>query len=313
MKSKTPNKKATPTLAPDLMANTFTGTMCSFCCDVILSELCAVLAPLNNFTNDCSGDPMSPLRPIIVSVATTQSPVNVNPTDYTTGAGATMRPITIQPQILSVPYAITATELNQGYKLESLVRVNAQKLGLAIWDIVLPYIKNDATTPAVPPNKFPSTNKVVKTLASFGPNDIGTLYGLIKCGPKHLILSSEAIGKMMYVTGGCCFPLTGGSGGASAFGFSSITEHSSWALAEPNIYGFAYCPGAIVIASGVPLIGPACTGVIDTSTVTLPGLGLTVQVNTWCDPSKRGVFQSLDIVFGANFGIACQGATLVTA
>lgn len=296
------------------MANTFTGTMCSFCCDVALSELCVVLAPLNNFTNDCSGDPASPLRPIIVPVATTQSTVNVNPADYSANAGATMRPITIQPKILSVPYAITSQEANQGYRLESLVKINAQKLGVAIWDEVLPYIKNDAAGPGTPPTKFPLGNKVVKTLATFTPADIGTLYGLLKCGPKHLILSPEAMGKLLYVAGGCCFPMsTTGGGGAAAFGFSSITEHSSWALAEPNIYGFAYCPGAIVIASGVPVIGPACTGAIDTRTITLPGIGLTVQVNTWCDVNKRTVMQSLDIVFGANFGIACQGATLVTA
>ncbi len=296
------------------MANTFNPeTLCNFCCDVALTETCQILAPLTNFANDCSGDPAEPLRPIIVPVVTAGASVQVNPTNYANGAASSARGITVTPEILSIPYEITHKELNQGYRLESLVRAHAQKLGAAIWGKVLPLIVNDATTPATPPNKFPSGNKVVKALASFTPADIGTLYGKLACSPKHLILSPDAMGKLLYVSGGCCFPMSGSGGGPAAFGFASISEQNLWTGGEPNLYGFAFCPGAIVIASGIPATSPVCSGIMDQRTFTLPGIGLTVQMTTWCDVNGRKIVQSLDIVFGAAFGIACQGVTLVSA
>lgn len=295
------------------MANTFNPeTLCNYCCTVVLNTLCQILAPLNNFANDCSGDPLSPTRPVIVPVATTTSAVQVvnASTNFATGAGATMRGISIIPEHLTIPYSISQFELNQGYRIEQLVRINSEKLAAAIWGKVLPIIVNDATTPAVPPNKFPSGNKVVQAVASFTPATVGDIYGKLLCAPKHLILDPVAVAKLMFVAGGCCQPLGTGVGG---LGFASISEQSVWTGGQPNLYGFGFCRDAIAIVSGIPATAPACAGALDQRTVTLPGIGMTVQINTWCDLSTRSVIQTQDIVFGAAMGVPCQGVTLLSA
>jgi|GEM_PF-3778386 len=295
------------------MANVFNSeTLCNYCCEVVLNTLCQILGPLDKFASDCSGDPMAPTRPIVVPVATTTSAVQVvtQTTNFTTGAAAAMRGITIVPEHLSIPYSISQFELNQGYRIEQLVRINTEKLAAAIWGKVLPIIVNDATTPAVPPNKFPSGNKVVQALAGFTPATVGDMYGKLLCGPKHLLLDPPAVAKLMFVAGGCCQPLGTGVGG---MGFASISEHSLWTGGQPNLYGFAFCRDAIVIASGIPATAPACAGLLDQRTVTIPGLGLTVQINTWCDLNTRNVIQTQDIVFGAALGVPCQGVTLLSA
>jgi hypothetical protein len=295
------------------MANTFNAeTLCNYCCQVALNTVCQILAPLNNFANDCSGDPMAPLRPVIVPVVTTTSAVQtIGATpNFSTGAAGAMRGITIVPEHLSIPYSISSKELNQGYRLEQLVSANAQKFAAAIWSKVLALIVNDATTPAVPPVAFPSGNKVIQAIATFGPSAVGDIYGKLLCGPKHLILDPVAVAKLMYVPGGCCQPLASGVGG---LGFASISEHSLWTGGQPNLYGFGYCREAIVIVSGIPAASPACADMLDQRTITLPGIGLTIQVNTWCDLNSRSVIQTLDIVFGAALGVPCQGVTLLSA
>jgi hypothetical protein len=293
------------------MPNTFNAeTLCNQCCDVALTQLCQLLGPLDKFANDCSPDPMSPSRPIVIPVVTSASAVQTNPTNFTTGAGSVVRGITITPKHLSIPYMISSAEYNKGYRIEQLVSIHAQKLASAIWAEVTPIMVNDATTPANPPNAFPSGNKVVKAIASFDPTTVGEIYAKLLCSPKHLLLDPAAAAKLMFQPGGCCQPLGKGAGG---LGFETISEHSQWTGGQPNLYGFGFCREAIAIASGVPATSPACAGILDQRTITLPGIGLSVQVNSWCDPSARGMYQSLDIIFGAALGVPCQGVTVLSA
>jgi hypothetical protein len=290
------------------MANTFdSGLICSVCCEVALVNICQVVAPLNNFWNECSGNPMAPLVPVAVPVATAgATAVQTNPANFEIG-DTNLATKLITPEHLNVSFHITNTQAQQGYKLSQLAEVNARKLAAAIWGKVLPIITNNASAAL----GFLVANVVTKAIASLTPADIGTAYGLLKCQPKHLIIDPAGMAKLMYQSGGCCFPF--GGAGAGAFGFASINEQSIWTGADANTYGFAFCPEAIIIVSGVPAVAPQCDGIIDSRSISLPGIGLTVQFNLWCSSATRSLWGSYDIVFGAGLGAACAGVLIKSA
>jgi hypothetical protein len=48
-------------------------------------------------------------------------------------------------------------------------------------------------------------------------------------------------------------------------------------------------------------------------TITLPDLGLSVQLNTWGSLSSRSAWASLDVMFGAALGDNTAGAHVKTA
>jgi hypothetical protein len=48
-------------------------------------------------------------------------------------------------------------------------------------------------------------------------------------------------------------------------------------------------------------------------TITLPDLGLSVQLNTWGSLSTRSAWASLDVMFGAALGDNTAGAHVKTA
>jgi len=294
------------------MPNTFPAALiCSVCCDVALTGICQILAPLTNFANDCSSDPLAPGKPVVVPVATAGSNTLTNPSDFEQGDG-TLESRTITPDYVSQPFHITAQQYQQGYRLEQLAKINAEVFAAAIWAKVMPLIKNAAAhVPPAPPTGFPLANVHVQGIAGFTPATVGVLYGLLKCMPKHLILDPAAMSKLLYVAGGCCFPM--GGSGPTGFGFQTITEHTQWAGADANTYGFAFCREAIAVVSGVPVSPPECGQMIAQRSVTLPGSGLTVQFNMWCSSKTRSVWGSYDIMFGAALGVPCKGVLLKSA
>jgi len=48
-------------------------------------------------------------------------------------------------------------------------------------------------------------------------------------------------------------------------------------------------------------------------TITLPDLGISVQLNTWGSLSSRSAWASLDVMFGAALGDNTAGAHVKTA
>jgi hypothetical protein len=293
-----------------LFANTFpAGLICGVCCDTALLDLCRLLAPLN-FWNDCSLDSLRPgvdvTVPVAVSGSTTLIGTSGAPITNFEAGDATLRAITVPVAHISQPFHITDTQCQQGFRLQQLASINVAQLAKAIWDRVLPIIKNNAS----PLIGYPVANTVVKAIASFGPADAGTAYGLLACSPKHLILDPAAMAKLMFQAGGCCFPF--GGTGAGAFGFASITEQNYWTGADANTYGFAYCPQAIVMVSGTP-VNCGCENMIEQRTIRLPGIGLTVQFNLWCSTASRTYWGSYDVMFGAALGVACAGVTIKIA
>jgi hypothetical protein len=296
------------------MPNTFptvpTNLVCQVCCETALTAFCTVLGPLTNFTNDCSPDPIGPGKPIAVPVATGGSTTLVTPiANFETG-DSTLESRLLTPVQLSQPFHLTNEQMQQGFRIQQLALINALKLATAVWARVTPLIKNSATITNGMPTGFPVANVVTAAIASFTPATVGDAYGKLLCTPKHLLLDPAAMGKLMFVAGGCCFPM--GGSGASGMGFQSINEHSLWGGSDLNTYGFAFCPEAIVIASGVPVTPRECT-MIEQSSVTLPGTGLTVQFNMWCSTATRTLWASYDLMFAAVIGVPCAGVLIKSA
>jgi hypothetical protein len=243
---------------------------------------------------------------VIVPVATAGSTTLTNPTNFEAG-DTTLEARTIVPDYISQPFHVTAAQWQSGFRLRQLAKINAEVLALAVWSKVLLLVKNNAN----PALGFPVANVVVQGIAGFTPATTGAIYALLKCSPKHLILDPAAMAKLLYVAGGCCFPM--GGTGPSGFGFQSINEQSVWTGADANTYGFGFCREAIVIASAVPAMPPECGNVIAQQNITIPSTGLTVQFNMWCSTATRTVWGSYDIMFGAALGVPCKGVLLKSA
>jgi hypothetical protein len=55
------------------------------------------------------------------------------------------------------------------------------------------------------------------------------------------------------------------------------------------------------MAAGIPIQPVGLAGLVSRS-VTIPGLGLSVQLNTWGSTKTRTQWASFDVMFGASYG-----------
>jgi hypothetical protein len=282
------------------MPNTFNANLtCDVCCDVGLSNLCQILAPTKNFWSECSPDPMCPGREIQVAVGTAGSNAQENPTDFEIG-DTTLTAIAVQPVHINKSFHITNADYEKCFRLEKLAAINSDLFGQAIWNKINPLLTN---------TNFPLI--VADAAASWGPDSLKKVYAQLKCSSKHLILDPALYASVMFSTaGGCCFPLTQDSG-PGAYGFQSISEHTYWANAPAGTLGFAFCPAAIIFASGIPPMPPACGSIIESRNFTVPGVGLTAQFNVWCSSKSRTLWASYDVIVGVAPGPSCNGVRIV--
>ena len=73
------------------------------------------------------------------------------------------------------------------------------------------------------------------------------------------------------------------------------------------------CVG-IATASGLPYVDPAVSSLMySQSVLTIPGLGLPVQMSLWGSLNTRSLWCSLDVMFGAALGDNTSGATVISA
>ena len=288
------------------MATTFDPALiCQVCCDQFLLSTCETLAPVSGFYRQCTVNAMAPLQPISVPVIGEGAAIANPPSFETSTAGVTQ--ILVTPKYLSAPFQISAIQAQQGFSLTSLADAHAQALAKAMWAEILPHISSAA-------GKFDDNPPITDAAADFGPESLKKVYAALKCTPKHLILDTSLYASVMFSTnGGCCFPLTSGSG-PGAYGFASIHEHNVWAVppaaADAGTLGFAYCPSAIVVASGLPVTAPQCEGVITRQVVTVPGIGISVAFHLWCSTATRTLWGSYDVIFGAAMGVPCAGVLI---
>lgn len=270
--------------------------------EATLTTLGNRLAPLRAFSTDFTTDMMNQNAMVQVRKANAAGSVQTNPTNFETG-DTNVTNVAVQVKHYSKSYNLSSQELNQGFRLEQLAAINAQVLANKIIDIAL--------APITATN-FPSNVTVAQ--ASFSATNAKTLWGAVaKSSMRHLILDGTAFAQLL-PTDTLGFGIQNSSYRPGSYGFDAVILNTRWDGAGTNIYGFAVGPEAVAAAAGLPMIDPGVASLLAGSrTITLPDLGLSVQLNTWGSLSSRSAWASLDVMFGAALGDNTAGAHVKTA
>jgi hypothetical protein len=270
------------------MANTLSSNLVlDTLSQAIITTLGNRLAPLNAFSKDFSADGMKQNASVQVPKATTGSAIQTNPTNFETG-DTTMTNVNVLVQHYSKSFHLTSESLNQGFRLENLAEINAQIVANKLIDVAL--------APVTATN-FPTNVTVAQ--ASFVAANVKTLWAAAsKSMTRNLILDSVAYSQLL-PTDKNGFPMNGTGG----YGFDAIYLNTRWTGAGTNIYGFACGPEAIAVAAGLPIVDPSVASLLAAQrNVTIPELGLVVQISTWGSLSSRSAWASMDVMFGAALG-----------
>ena len=270
--------------------------------EATLTTLGNRLAPLRAFSTDFTTDMMNQNAMVQVRKANAAGSVQTNPTNFETG-DTNVTNVAVQVKHYSKSYNLSSQELNQGFRLEQLAAINAQVLANKIIDIAL--------APITATN-FPSNVTVAQ--ASFSATNAKSLWGFVAKSPmRHLILDGTAFAQLL-PTDTLGFGIQNSSYRPGSYGFDAVILNTRWDGAGTNIYGFAVGPEAVAAAAGLPMVDPGVASLLAGSrTITLPDLGLSVQLNTWGSLSSRSAWASLDVMFGAALGDNTAGAHVKTA
>lgn len=271
--------------------------------EATLTTLGNRLAPLRAFSTDFTADPMNQNAFVQVRKANAAGAVQTNPTNFESG-DTNVTNVAVQVKHYSKSYNLSSQELNQGFRLEQLASINAQVLANKLIDIAL--------APITATN-FPTNVTVAQ--ASFSAANTKTLWASVsKSSMRHLILDGTAFSQLLPASSEN-FGLGSSSGyREGAYGFDAIILNTRWDGAGTNIYGFAAGPEAVAAASGIPMVDSGVASMLaGQRTITLPDLGLTVQLNTWGSLSSRSAWASVDVMFGAALGDNTAGAHVKSA
>jgi hypothetical protein len=253
----------------------------------ILSD---VLAPVASFATQFSTDKFKPKATaqckFVIAGATTQ----VDASDFENAAttGSTIANVEIVPSLYTQSFQVSNDDLNSGLRLSNLVTKNCRVFGESLLDVIFAPITESNFTVAV-----------TRAPLSFTWGDMATARGVLKKSPvKNAILDGEYMARISNAP--VFYQRTGTESGEGqgwrAFGWDGIYECSRWSGAGPNVRGFFCGQSALGVLAGLPLLGENVT--LQTKTITLPGLGLSVSASQWFSLKSRSMFASYDLVMG---------------
>lgn len=246
------------------------------------------LAPLSAFTLDVTPDELpAQTKYVQVPIATTApDAVQTNPTSFETGDTNTSN-VGVPLVHYSKSFHVTSAQANQKITLDMLAGINADMFANKIIDLALAPV-TDANF---------STQNIIVAAASIAQANVATIWaGVAKNERKTLLLDATSYSKLLPTSLTALDVRQGG-----AYGFDSVHLNTRWTGAGANVYGFAAGPGAIAIVSGIPVM-PGANGLVNSRIITMEGLGISVQVNTWFATASRTQWASYDVMFGAKFG-----------
>jgi len=255
-----------------------------------LTKLANRLAPLGLFASDFSADVKRPADVIQVSLATAGSTTQTNPSSFNSIGGTTLGASAVTLDHLYQPFGLAYSDLQNGIKLERLIKVNMDKLADAIWAA--------ATAPITVANFGAATVTAADSAVTPGSANLKALWaGVSKADRKALIVNS-GIYSQLIPTSTTSLPLSEG-----AYGFDAGVFYASSFPSEAKLAGFAASAEAIAMASGKPDFSAVEGNLMLSESVTLDKLGLTIFYNVWGDPTSRNIIGSFELMFGANKGI----------
>lgn len=282
--------QAANTISADLLPDTVS--------DALIVALTTKLSSFNAFSRDYGANPMMPLSVVQVRKATSGSTLQTDATNWESG-NSTIDAIPVTLHQKSKSFHCTNAELNSGHKIENLAMVNANEFAVSLSEL--------ATAVMLVADYGAGT--VIGAAANFASDDLPAILALAKnYNQKNLILDGSYTARLQKLdTLGLDWNTSG------AFGFDGIFMQNTFTGATANTVGFICDPDAIAVATGLPINAAAASGDIQTSVVTLPSNGLSVQVNTWFSRATRTTWTSYDIMIGAAKGDTAKAEILLSA
>jgi hypothetical protein len=275
------------------MANTFDSALVTDVLrDTAITVLQSRLAPLSAFSQDFSADAIAPRRTVQVPIATAGSTTQTNATNFESG-DSTLDNVAVTVDQYSNSFALTNAEINQGFRIQNIAKINLHQLANKIIDV--------AFTPITTTN-FGSAVVDVNTAADFTVAELKTLWGALKDGDVRNVILDGSIYAQFLPSNLEAFQVASGGKNVGMYGFDLFTYNNRWTGAGSNIRGFACSPQAVAVASGLPQNSPASSDMISQENIVIPDLGLTVQMNMWVSRSSRALWASYDVMFGAAKG-----------
>jgi hypothetical protein len=243
--------------------------------DSLLSPLTQRLAFLEKFCTLSPTGP-APAKDSQTIIATVLPAVATDASDFETGdMTLDNRPATVH--LYSISWGLSAQEIGGGLSAVALAQAAAEKLADKIIDVVL--------APVTASNYAAAT--VTATAALFAVTDFDTLWSAISAPDKAVVLDGAHFCKVKPAW----IPP----------GFSNVFENSRWSGAETKVRGFVAAPRAVVVRHGLP-IPPPERNAVQRQVLTIPGVGLPVELTTWCSRGPRSVRCSLQLFLGAGVG-----------
>jgi hypothetical protein len=274
------------------MSNTFASALVV---DIATAEAVTVLqnrlAPLRAFASDFSNEMVAlpatgaPLQKIQVPIASSATAVTTNPVSFESG-GTTLTAAEIQPVHYSAQFGLTSTEINQGHRLQRVMRIKLHTLADAIIDAV---IANVTTT------NFGAA--VVTTSGNFVSTGMPALWSALKNGTSRTLVLDGSLYSALLPTTKENFNL----GENGAYGWDGgIYMNNRFSGGVANLKGFAASSEALAFAARVPEMDPAVASLLfSQESILIPDLGISVQLNLWGSTASRSLRASFDLVFGA--------------
>jgi hypothetical protein len=275
------------------MANTFAADLVvDSLRDAAITTLSSRLAPLNAFSRDFSADQLRPRAVVQVPIVSAGASVQTNATNFESG-DTTLTNAAVSVSQYTASFALSNTEINQGFRIEQLATKNLRQLANKIIDVAL--------APVTTAN-FGSAVVDVDTAGDVTAASLKTLWGALKDGTERNLVVDGSIYAQFLPTALDSFTLASGGRNTGIYGYDGFYYNNRWDGAGANIKGFAASPEAIALASGVPVSSPVSDDLIAQENVMIDDLGLMVQMSMWSSRASRSLWASYDIMFGAAKG-----------
>lgn len=222
---------------------------------------------------------------INVPVVAAGSSTLTNPTNYEAG-DSTVNSTEVVMNEYSQPFHLTNAELNNGHRLERLLKINMHALMDSINDVAAALVTEANYGAAV----------VDKTANTIAAADLKTIFAAAeKFNERNLVLNGTVFSQFLPTNRESFVP------GDGAYGFDSFSLATKWDAAGTDIVGFCADMTAMACASRLPAHTSEVAEVIDLDTVQMSN-GMIIQVAKWCSVATRNTWNSFDVVFGAAVG-----------
>lgn len=273
------------------MANTINSALIvDTVAELSLTSLSNRLAGLRNFASDFSSDVKRPKDVVQVALSTAGSTTLTNPTSFNSIGDSTLGASAVTLNHLYQPFGLSYADIQNGIKLEKILKINMDKLADSIWAA--------ATAPITVANFGAATVTGADSTITPGSANLKALWaGVSKAGRKTLIVN-PGIYSQLIPTSTTSLPLSEG-----AYGFEGGVYYASLFPSEAKLAGFACSAEAIAMASASPDLESVGQQFLLREVVPVEGLGISVSYNVWVDPSTRNLIGSMELMFGANKGI----------